>query len=226
MNWLVYLSGEDRLMDIISQAIPGVLIRPDTDGRYALFYDSSGGHFTADAVRSKAEKKVAVIRGVSVFVLNSDPGISIEEISPAAQNISEYLRDKPVAETEDFIISCDEEGDEEITIKSPFESVFLVASADDCVNAAIRDMADDFATWEGFLRIVRRIESCEGSPAAKGWCSDDEEAWFLDSAEKLMSEKAGNEDESFSPMYLSEAESFVTILMQEWIKEKKRELNI
>ena len=226
MNWLVYLSGNDRLMDIISRSAHELLIRPGSDCRYAFFYDSSGDLSTKEDVGSDAGNKIKLIRGVSMLVLNGDPELRIDDIKRTQQVIKGFPDDMTHAEEANFIISCDEDDDEEIQVRSPFESVFLVASADDDLGAVISEFPGAFGTWEGFLKLYRRIESSAGNPVARGWCSDGELGWFLYSAERLSSVEFCDGNESTDLMYLSEAESFLTILLQEWIKEKKRELNI
>jgi hypothetical protein len=229
MNWLVYLSGDDCLMDLISLSIPEILLHPAFNGRYVLFYESSEGFPTMDDVRNDAERKIALIRGISILVLNSDPGIQVEEISRTQNKREDCLKDLPDIEKGNFIISCDEDDFEEIQIRSPFESVYLVAAADDGLNTVICAIPGNFGTWEGFLRLFRKLESSTGNPVEKRWCSEDELDWFLYSACVLSSgerEESSDSSGSMSLMYLSEAESFFTILMQEWIKEKKRELRI
>lgn len=229
MNWLVYLSGDDQLMDLISRSIQEILLHPASDGRYALFFDSSDFFSTEEEVQNGAEKEIALIRGVSMLVLNGDPGIQIEKICKTGQKHDDYLKDLPDMEKGDFIISGDEGDNEEIQIRSPFESVFLVASADEDLKDVIRDMPGAFGTWKGFLKLYMGLESSAGNPVEKGWCSEDELDWFLYSAGVLSSgeqEESCDGNGSMNLMYLSEAESFFTILMQEWIKEKKRKLDI
>ncbi|ADN37402.1 hypothetical protein Mpet_2659 [Methanolacinia petrolearia DSM 11571] len=226
MNWLVYLSGDDHLMDIISRSAPELLICPGSDGRYAFFYDSSGDFSTAEDVSSDAGNKIELIRGVSMLIFNDDPKIKAEDVSLTRQKRKDFLNEVPFGEEGNFIISCEDGDDEEIQIRSPFESVFLVAAADSDLGEAISEIPRAFGTWDGFLKLYRMIESSAGNPVAKGWCSDDELGWFLYSAGRLSSGESCDGNESAVLMYLSEAESFLTILLQEWIKEKKRELDI
>jgi len=223
MNWLVYLSGDDSLMDTISKSIPEIIIRPGTEGRYAFFFEFSEDIFTEEEIRRLAEERAALIRGISILVLNDDPRMGVNEICRTEKVPEDFPGNQPSAESRDIIISCDEGDDEEILIRSPFESVYIAAAAEEGLGAVIREIHCNFGEWEGFLRIYLGIESCTGSPAEKGWCSDDELEWFLYSA---GAKDSGGSYKSTGPMYLSEAESFVTILMQEWIKEKKRELDI
>ena len=226
MNWLVYLSGDAHLMDIISRSAPELLIRPGSDGRYAFFYDSSGDLSNAEDVSSDAGNKIELIRGVSMLVFNGDPQIKAEDISETQQEWKDFLSDMSSGNDGNFIISCEDGNDEEIQIRSPFESVFLVATADSDLGAAISEIPGAFGTWDGFSKLYRMIESSEGNPVAKGWCSDDELGWFIYSADRLSSGESCEGGESADLMYLSEAESFLTILLQEWIKEKKREMDI
>ena len=211
-------------MDIISGSIPGDLRYFDQECCYALLYNSKES-CPADDIHIAANEKIAVINGISRLILNGDPGIRIESVRPAGMAAEDFLTPPPDGNGE-TIISCDDEEDEEIIIRSPFESVFLVAAADNCIRTLMQDIAKDFQTWEGFLKIYREIEFCTGIPSAKGWCSDDEQSWFLDSAEAAISNESINGTGLSSPMYLSEAESFITILLQEMLKEKKRDLNI
>jgi hypothetical protein len=226
MNWLVYLSGDEYLMDIISRSAPELLIRTASTGRYAFFYDSSGDFSTAEDVSSDAVNKIELIRGVSMLIFNGDPKIKAEDISLTQQEMKDFLSDMPAGEEGNFIISCEDGNDEEIQIRSPFESVFFVALADGDLGATISEIPGTFGTWDGFLKLYRMIESSTGNPVAKGWCSDDELGWFIYSADRLSSGEYCEGGESADLMYLSEAESFLTILLQEWIKEKKWELDV
>ncbi|MBN1431561.1 MAG: hypothetical protein JW931_02185 [Methanomicrobiaceae archaeon] len=211
-------------MDIISGSIPGDLRYSEQEGCYALLYNSKES-CSADDIQNEVNEKIAVINGISWLILNENPGIRIESVRPAGKAAEDFLN-TPTDGNGGIIISCDDDEDEEVTIRSPFESVFLVASADNCVNAVMQAVGTDFKTWGGFLKIYKKIESSTGAPAAKGWCSDDEQSWFLDSAEAYVSQKTGDEIELFNLMYLSEAESFLTIILQEMLKEKKLELKI
>lgn len=223
MNWLVYLSGDDSLMEMISKSIPEIMIRPGPEGRYAFLFESSEDLFTEEEIRGLAEERAALIRGISILVLNDDPCMGIDEICRTEKVPGDFQENQPSAENRDIIISCDEGDDEEILVGSPFESVYIAAAAEESLGAVIMEMSSNFGKWGGFLRIYRDIESYAGNPVDKGWCSDDELEWFLYSA---GAKDSGVSYESTGPMYLSEAESFITILMQEWIKEKKRELDI
>ena len=226
MDWLVYLSGDVHLMDIISRSAPDLLIRPGSDGRYGFFYDSFGDFSTAEDVSYDAGNKIKLIRGVSMLIFNGDPKIKAEDISLTQQERKDFLGDMSPGDDGNIIISCEDGDDEEIQIRSPFESVFFVALADSDLGATISEIPGAFGTWDGFLKLYRMIESSAGNPVAKGWCSDDELGWFIYSADRLSSGESREDGESADLMYLSEAESFLTILLQEWIKEKKREMDI
>lgn len=222
MNWLVYLSGDDYHMDTISKSVPEI-IRPCPDGRYAMLCESRQGLSAKEDIQKLAEEKVALIRGISILVLNEDISIEINAIRMTERAPDEFRQNVTPSGNHDIIISCDEDDEEEIFVRSPFESVYLVTAAQNCLCKVIKEIPGKFGTWEGFLKIYREIESCTGNPVGKGWCSEDELEWFLYSAG--ANDSAGT-FESTGPMYISEAESFVTILLQEWIKEKKRGLNI
>ncbi|GEM_PF-6167890 len=225
MNWLVYLSGDELPVGAISRSIPDVLFSTGPEGgRYALFFDSSKGFSSIEEVRSRAMEEISALGGISRLVLNTNPCMAVEEISQTDLRATDLFSGRQSSGTCGTIISCDDDDETEIQVKNPFESVYLAVSADECLKSAIIEIREDFNSWAGLLRVYARIESCIGSPASKGWCSPDEQAWFLDSARLSLSED--EKDDLFSPMYISEAESFVTILMQEWIKEKKRELDI
>lgn len=226
MNRLVFLSGDDRAMDLISGSIPAEIFIPSSGDGYACFFSFESEEINEELVLSSIEDKIALIGGISRLVLNIDPEIRIKNIVPAEGEKDEYSSNSPKENSEGVIISCDEDGDEEIEIKSPFESVFLVASADPGIKSALKEMGCDFESWGGFMKIYRIIEMHAGDPASKGWCSPDERDWFVSSAEGFASAPGDTNEDPCNPMYFSEAESFVTILMQEWIKEKKRELDL
>lgn len=225
MNWLVYLRGSGPLMNKLSESIPEEFIMTGPDERYALRCGPGEDLEEAEVLRI-AEEKIGILNGISRLVLNENPRISIEGITrydPEVTNLRGGIREKASC----GMIIVTEDGEEEFEINNPVESVLIAAGEDPDLNCALGKIGNDFDTWGDFLEVDGLIESCKGDPVGRGWCPPEVRDWFLLSARRQMDDDQDSE-KSCGLMYLSEAESFVTMLMQEWIKEvirEKEELN-
>ncbi|WP_048152881.1 hypothetical protein [Methanolacinia paynteri] len=239
MEWVIELSGNNDYLNILSEV--------EDFGDFIISKNEQTFILKSDKIK-KSSSYNEIKKSVDEFLEIMNAACKINTMSNSNKIVANICSDNENKKKNHYI----EESSEEIAINDSFEIIVTrlngttdyynsynpaidwlkLGMKDPLIKQAFDQINYDFESWGALYKIPEIIQESVGNIPNKGWCSKKDLARFKRTAcsfEALGVESRHANKSAYSPknpMTISEAKSFIMILLENWKNEKLKEYNI